>query len=90
MSSKQRVRRQIFVLTPDEKKAVCCVLAMFCLGLATRHYRATHPRPPAPLTAKAQRAAKIEARNAAARSRSARAKSASLAAAATPAADDDD
>jgi hypothetical protein len=39
-------RRQIFVLTPEEKKAICFVLIAFVLGLATKHYRDTHPRPP--------------------------------------------
>jgi len=33
------VRRQIFVLTPEEKKTVCFVLAAFILGLVTMHYR---------------------------------------------------
>jgi len=39
-------RRQILVLTPEEKKAICFVLIAFVLGLATKHYRDTHPRPP--------------------------------------------
>jgi hypothetical protein len=38
------VRRQIFVLTPEEKKTVCFVLAAFLLGLVTMHYR-EHPGP---------------------------------------------
>jgi len=42
------LRRQIFVLTPDEKKAVCCVIGALLLGLATMQYRAAHPRPPVP------------------------------------------
>ena len=37
-------RRQLFVLTPDEKRATACVLGAFLLGLATMHYRADHPR----------------------------------------------
>jgi hypothetical protein len=41
----KRVRREIFVLTPEEKRTVCFVLAAFILGLATRHYRTTHPLP---------------------------------------------
>ena len=52
------LRREIFVLTPDEKRAAACVIGAFLLGLATMHYRAKHPRtPPAP-TAKEQREAK--------------------------------
>ena len=35
-------RREIFVLTPEEKKTVCFVLIAFILGLATKHYRDTH------------------------------------------------
>ena len=36
-------RREIFVLTPEEKKTVCFVLIAFVLGLATKHYRDAHP-----------------------------------------------
>ena len=36
-------RREIFVLTPEEKKTVCFVLIAFILGLATKHYRDNHP-----------------------------------------------
>jgi len=39
---KQSARRQIFVLTPEEKKTICFVLIMFLLGLATAHYRVVH------------------------------------------------
>ena len=39
-------RREIFVLTPEEKRTVCFVLIAFVLGLATKHYRDTHPLPP--------------------------------------------
>ena len=35
-------RREIFVLTPEEKRTICFVLVAFLLGLATKHYRATH------------------------------------------------
>jgi hypothetical protein len=38
-------RREIFVLTPEEKKTLCFVLCAIVLGLATRHYRDTHPPP---------------------------------------------
>jgi hypothetical protein len=64
-------RRQILVLTPEEKKAVACIVAAFILGLATMHYRATHPRTP-PQTAREQYAAQRTAKAAAARARSAR------------------
>lgn len=37
------VRREIFVLTPEEKKTVCFVLVAFVLGLATKCYRDAHP-----------------------------------------------
>jgi hypothetical protein len=40
--SAKPLRRQIFVLTPEEKKTVCFVLAAFILGLATMHYRGQH------------------------------------------------
>jgi hypothetical protein len=36
-------RREIFVLTPEEKKTVCFVLIAFVLGLATKYYRDAHP-----------------------------------------------
>jgi hypothetical protein len=39
------VRREIFVLTPEEKKTVCFVLVAFVLGLATKCYRDAHPAP---------------------------------------------
>jgi len=79
MKNARPVRRQIFVLTPEEKKAVACVLAAFALGLVTKQYRATHPRPPPPPTAREERAAKIAARSAAARARSARGRAAASA-----------
>lgn len=43
--SKQPVRREIFVLTPEEKRTVCFVLIALTLGLATKHYRAALPLP---------------------------------------------
>lgn len=43
------------VLTPQEKKAVMCVLAAFFLGLATNHYRDAHPHVLDPPPAKAQK-----------------------------------
>ncbi len=70
---KARLRqRQRFVLTPEEKKIVACVLAAVLLGLITKHYRAAHPRPPAPRTAQEERAAKAAERVAAAKARAAR------------------
>ena len=38
-------RREIFVLTPEEKKTLCFVLIAFVLGLATKFYRDRHPAP---------------------------------------------
>lgn len=38
-------RREIFVLTPEEKKTLCFVLFAVLLGLATKHYRDRHPPP---------------------------------------------
>jgi hypothetical protein len=55
-------RRQVFVLTPEEKKTIAFVLCAFVLGLTTKHYRDTHPRPARPLSAKEERAAKNAAR----------------------------
>ena len=48
MKRDKPVRRQVFVLTPDEKKAVFCVLGVLVLGIGTMKYRATHPRAVAP------------------------------------------
>jgi hypothetical protein len=59
MSAKKKARqRQIFVLTPEEKKAIAFVLCALVLGVATKHYRDKHPQPPRPLSAKEHRAAK--------------------------------
>jgi hypothetical protein len=44
--SKRSIRREIFVLTPEEKRIIGFVLITFALGLATLHYRATHSRSP--------------------------------------------
>lgn len=71
MKAKRRPRRS-FVLTPEEKRIVACVLAALLLGLVTRHYRAAHPRPPTPPTAQEERAAKAAQRVAATKARSAR------------------
>jgi len=37
--SKSNQRRQIFVLTPEEKRTACFILATFVLGITTQHYR---------------------------------------------------
>ena len=44
--SKQSKRREIFVLTPEEKRTLCFVLIMFLLGIGTAKYRAAHAIPP--------------------------------------------
>jgi hypothetical protein len=44
--AKQGARREVFVLTPEEKRIICFVLVMFFLGATTTHYRATHSAPP--------------------------------------------
>ncbi|MEY2489882.1 MAG: hypothetical protein QOC70_1824 [Verrucomicrobiota bacterium] len=41
--ARKPVRREIFVLTPEEKRTVCFVLVAFVLGLATKYYREHHP-----------------------------------------------
>jgi hypothetical protein len=38
-------RRQIFVLTPEERRTIAFVLCALVLGIATKHYREKHPRP---------------------------------------------
>ena len=69
MKHKSKVlRRDLFVLTPEEKKAAACVIGAFLLGLGTMHYRAKHPRPPPPPSAKELR----EAKHAAARAKAGR------------------
>jgi hypothetical protein len=63
MSPKEnKPRRQIFVLTPEEKRTIVFVLCALLLGLATKHYRDTHPPAPRALSAKEQRAVKKAAR----------------------------
>lgn len=42
----KRLRREIFVLTPEEKRTICFVLVAFLLGVATKHYRADHSASP--------------------------------------------
>jgi hypothetical protein len=43
----RRDRRDIFVLTSEEKSTLCFVLAALVLGLTVKHYRETHSIPPA-------------------------------------------
>ena len=43
---KKTARRQIFVLTPEEKRTISFVLIMFLLGFGTAHYRIAHAVPP--------------------------------------------
>ncbi len=45
-----RDRLGMFVLTKQEQRTIAFIVLMVVLGLATKHYRATHPRvtkPPA-------------------------------------------
>jgi len=49
MKARQKERRQIFVLTAEEKRTLSFVLIAFLLGVATKHYRAKHSIPPAQL-----------------------------------------
>jgi hypothetical protein len=49
----KQARREIFVLTPEEKRTICFVLIAFVLGLATKHYRTTHLPPSAATEARA-------------------------------------
>lgn len=57
----QRQRRQIIVLTPEEKRVVAFVAVMFVLGVVAMRYRATHPRPPQPPSYFEQKATKAAA-----------------------------
>jgi hypothetical protein len=40
-------RRDIFVLTPEEKNTVCFILVAVVLGVTVKQYRKTHFSPPA-------------------------------------------
>jgi hypothetical protein len=40
-------RRDIFVLTPEEKTTLCFVLAALVLGVTAKDYRKSHSSPPA-------------------------------------------
>jgi hypothetical protein len=45
VKSKRSARREIFVLTPEEKRTASFVLVAFLLGIGTKHYRETHAVP---------------------------------------------
>jgi len=49
MKPRKKERRQIFVFTAEEKRALSFVLIAFVLGVVTKHYRAKHSTPPAQL-----------------------------------------
>ncbi len=70
----KRLRRQIFVFTPQEKTAAACVLGALLLGIATKQYREAHPRKPPPPSARQQYEEQRAKKAAAAYARSARAR----------------
>lgn len=43
-----RDRLGMFVLTKQEQRTIAFIVLMLVLGLATKHYRATHPPTPLP------------------------------------------
>ncbi|MFN2621980.1 MAG: hypothetical protein ABR611_03960 [Chthoniobacterales bacterium] len=45
MKSKKSDRREVFVLTPEEKRTLSFVLIAFLLGIGAKHYRETHAVP---------------------------------------------
>ena len=46
MKAKPTSRREIFVLTPEEKRTVCFVLVVLLLGIGGKRYREAHAIPP--------------------------------------------
>ena len=46
MKQKESGRRQVFVLTPEEKRTICFVLIAFVLGIGAKRYREMHAVPP--------------------------------------------
>jgi len=52
-------RREIFVLTAEEKRTVFFVLGAFFLGLGTMHYRKTISPAAAPAVTRTQNAASV-------------------------------
>ena len=87
---KESKRRQIFVFTLEEKKVATFILVFFLLGLATKHYRDTHPQPAPRLTERQQYVAQRAAKAAAAQARSARGRAQAAAKPTAPETDDDD
>ena len=49
MKARPKERRQLFVLTAEEKGTLSFVLIAFLLGAATKHYRTKHSIPPVQL-----------------------------------------
>jgi hypothetical protein len=43
----RKERREIFVLTPEEKRIISFILMALFLGAAAKHYRGSHSVPPA-------------------------------------------
>lgn len=46
-TSAEQNRRQLFVLTPEEKRTLSFVIVALVLGLGTKQYRQHHSIPPA-------------------------------------------
>jgi len=46
-ASEKKSHRQLFVLTPEEKRTLSFVLVAFVLGLGAKQYRRQHSVPPA-------------------------------------------
>lgn len=46
MKPRNRPRRQVLVLTPEEKRTVAFILIAFLLGIGAKHYRDRHAVPP--------------------------------------------
>ena len=46
MKAERTSRREIFVLTPEEKRTICFVLVVLLLGIGAKRYRESHPIPP--------------------------------------------
>ena len=40
----RRAKFELFVLTPEEQRAIAFLVLALILGLWTKHYRLTHPR----------------------------------------------
>ena len=47
MKARATVRRDVFVLTPEEKRTVTFVIVAVLLGLGAKQYRQKHSEPPA-------------------------------------------